>query len=339
MTGSANDPRFLFYPADEGDSRSTSPRWCSWATSPAPTANWSPRSTNAFTTTTRAGNAIIRKPRAAADLVARPPGAQDCSRTTSHARVTETARSRGHRHAQRAVPSRGRGRPAVHRRRHRRPHDLPDDGGPRHVDVDDDDDGLSTSPRTPNGRTAAATSRPASATGRSASRRSRSWKRYDLVINEALRMVTPLPMNIRRAVRDTDLLGYFIPAGTNVVTWPVPESPPCRTVDESGEVRSRSVHRAAQRAQEAPVRIRAVRRRCAQVHRHGVRSARDQDRSCIGCCASIDSSWSAPATSRATTTAACRCRWMACRSCCGPCGNACSVSTYPSFLPLGSKPS
>jgi cytochrome P450 len=43
---------------------------------------------------------------------------------------------------------------------------------------------------------------------------------YDLVINEALRMVTPLPFNFRRAVRDTDLLGHFIPAGTDVVTWP-----------------------------------------------------------------------------------------------------------------------
>jgi cytochrome P450 len=43
---------------------------------------------------------------------------------------------------------------------------------------------------------------------------------YDLVINESLRMMTPLPFNFRQAVRDTDLLGYFIPAGTNVVTWP-----------------------------------------------------------------------------------------------------------------------
>jgi cytochrome P450 len=42
----------------------------------------------------------------------------------------------------------------------------------------------------------------------------------DLVINEALRLVTPLPMNIRRTVRDTELCGYFIPANTNVVTWP-----------------------------------------------------------------------------------------------------------------------
>ncbi|OBF21197.1 cytochrome P450 [Mycobacterium sp. ACS4331] len=43
---------------------------------------------------------------------------------------------------------------------------------------------------------------------------------YDLVINESLRMMTPLPFNFRQAIRDTDLLGYFIPAGTNVVTWP-----------------------------------------------------------------------------------------------------------------------
>jgi cytochrome P450 len=42
----------------------------------------------------------------------------------------------------------------------------------------------------------------------------------DLVMNESLRMVTPLPMNMRQTVRDTDLLGYYLPAGTNVVTWP-----------------------------------------------------------------------------------------------------------------------
>ena len=42
----------------------------------------------------------------------------------------------------------------------------------------------------------------------------------DLVMNESLRLVTPLPMNIRQTVRDTDLLGHYLPAGTNVVTWP-----------------------------------------------------------------------------------------------------------------------
>lgn len=43
---------------------------------------------------------------------------------------------------------------------------------------------------------------------------------FDLVINEALRMMTPLPFNIRRAVRDTEILGHYIPAGTNVNLWP-----------------------------------------------------------------------------------------------------------------------
>jgi cytochrome P450 len=42
----------------------------------------------------------------------------------------------------------------------------------------------------------------------------------DLVINEALRLVTPLPFNVRSTVRDTDLCGYHVPANTTVVTWP-----------------------------------------------------------------------------------------------------------------------
>jgi cytochrome P450 len=42
----------------------------------------------------------------------------------------------------------------------------------------------------------------------------------DLIMNESLRMVTPLPFNMRQTVRDTELCGYYVPAGTNVVTWP-----------------------------------------------------------------------------------------------------------------------
>jgi cytochrome P450 len=42
----------------------------------------------------------------------------------------------------------------------------------------------------------------------------------DLVMNESLRLVTPLPLNMRQTVRDTDLLGHYLPAGTNVATWP-----------------------------------------------------------------------------------------------------------------------
>jgi len=43
---------------------------------------------------------------------------------------------------------------------------------------------------------------------------------FDLVVQECLRMVTPLPFNVRPAVRDTSIQGYFIPAGTNVNLWP-----------------------------------------------------------------------------------------------------------------------
>jgi len=42
----------------------------------------------------------------------------------------------------------------------------------------------------------------------------------DLVMNESLRMVTPLPFTMRQTVRDTDLLGYYLPAGTLMLVWP-----------------------------------------------------------------------------------------------------------------------
>ncbi len=42
----------------------------------------------------------------------------------------------------------------------------------------------------------------------------------DLVMNESLRMVTPLPFTMRETVRDTDVLGHYLPAGTLVLTWP-----------------------------------------------------------------------------------------------------------------------
>jgi cytochrome P450 len=42
----------------------------------------------------------------------------------------------------------------------------------------------------------------------------------DLVMNEAIRMVTPVQWAMRRAVRDTELLGYYIPKGTNVIAYP-----------------------------------------------------------------------------------------------------------------------
>jgi cytochrome P450 len=42
----------------------------------------------------------------------------------------------------------------------------------------------------------------------------------DLVMNEAIRMVTPVQWAMRQAVRDTELLGHYIPKGTNVIAYP-----------------------------------------------------------------------------------------------------------------------
>ncbi|WP_421841224.1 cytochrome P450 [Mycobacterium sp.] len=42
----------------------------------------------------------------------------------------------------------------------------------------------------------------------------------DLVMNESIRLVTPVQWAMRRTLRDTDLLGYYIPKGTNVIAYP-----------------------------------------------------------------------------------------------------------------------
>lgn len=42
----------------------------------------------------------------------------------------------------------------------------------------------------------------------------------DLVMNESIRLVTPVQWAMRQTVRDTDLLGHYIPKGTNVIAYP-----------------------------------------------------------------------------------------------------------------------
>jgi len=42
----------------------------------------------------------------------------------------------------------------------------------------------------------------------------------DLVLNESIRLVTPVQWAMRQAVRDTELLGYYLPKGTNVIAYP-----------------------------------------------------------------------------------------------------------------------
>lgn len=42
----------------------------------------------------------------------------------------------------------------------------------------------------------------------------------DLVLNESIRLVTPVQWAMRQAVRDTELLGHYIPKGTNIIAYP-----------------------------------------------------------------------------------------------------------------------
>ncbi len=139
----------------------------------------------------------------------------------------------------------------------------------------------------------------------------------DLVMNESIRLVTPVQWAMRRTVRDTELLGYsFQGHQRHRVSR---HEPPARGVlSRSVHVRSGAVRRTAQRAQETPLRLHAVRRRLAQVHRHDFRPARGQDdhdrllRNTAWSCRS-------PVTRPHGTTAVCRSRWTVCRSCCGRC--------------------
>jgi cytochrome P450 len=42
----------------------------------------------------------------------------------------------------------------------------------------------------------------------------------DLVMNESIRLVTPVQWAMRQAVRDTELVGHYIPKGTNIIAYP-----------------------------------------------------------------------------------------------------------------------
>ncbi len=67
----------------------------------------------------------------------------------------------------------------------------------------------------------------------------------DLVMNEAIRLVTPVQWAMRRTVRDTELLGHYLPEGTNVTAFPGDESSPAGDLDRPAEVRPGTLHRAS----------------------------------------------------------------------------------------------
>ena len=141
----------------------------------------------------------------------------------------------------------------------------------------------------------------------------------DLVMNESIRLVSPVQWAMRQTVRDTELLGYYLPKGTNVIAYPGMNAPARGDLPRPVQVRPGPLRRAPQRAQEAPLR-RSPRSAAVRTSASAWCSASWRSRrSCTACCAAIGSNSPGRATSRATTTAACRCRWTACRSCCARC--------------------
>ena len=267
----------------------------------------------AFTTTTRAGGAIIR--------TSVPPfkwwrGCRPArsSRTTSPIGSRNVAKRRA-RHADGAVPHRGRGRQQLQRRGHRQPHDLLDDGRPRHLHVDDHDNGLQPG-RQPRWQERCRDESDRLGDGPLDIEALEKLESLDLVMDESLRLVTPLPFNMRQTVRDTDLLGYYVPAGTNVVTWPgtnhwLPElwTDPLK-FDPARFTEPRSEHK-QHRYAFAPfgggahkcigmvfgrLEVKTVMHRL--LRRYRLELSRPSYPAALG------------------TMGACRSRWMACRSCC-----------------------
>ena len=170
-----NDPRFLFYPAMKELTLDIA-SMVFMGHEPGTDHELVTKVNKAFTITTRAGNAIIR--------TSVPPftwwrGLQARELLENYFRGARQGAPRqgGHRPAHCAVPDRGRGRQQLLRRGHRQPHDLPDDGRARHLDVDARRRWPTTWPPTRSGRNAAATSPIGSATVRWTSSHWKSWRR------------------------------------------------------------------------------------------------------------------------------------------------------------------
>ena len=137
----------------------------------------------------------------------------------------------------------------------------------------------------------------------------------DLVMNESLRLVTPLPFNMRRTVRDTDLLGHFVPAGTLVWVWRSMNHRLPEFWDRPGQVRPErslpnrgpsSTHRYAFARLAAGV----------QAHRPGVRPAGDQGHHAPAAAPVPARTGPDPAIGRWDYSGLPVLGWTECRSCC-----------------------
>ena len=112
-----------------------------------------------------------------------------------------------------AVPRRVRRRRALQRRRRRRPHGLPDDGRPRHLDEHPDHDGAP--PRPAPGVAGAVPCRsPLALPERPTFAELDALATLPLVMKEALRLTAPVPVVVRQTVKDTEVEGVRIPRGT-----------------------------------------------------------------------------------------------------------------------------
>ena len=136
----ANDARFLLYPAMKELTLDIA-SMVFMGHEPGTDRELVTKVNNAFTTTTARRQRGHPHRRAAVHLVAGPEGPGTAGKLLHRARQRAPRQGR-QRPAHGVVPDRGRGRQPVLRRGHRQPHDLPDDGRPRHIDVDGHDDGL-----------------------------------------------------------------------------------------------------------------------------------------------------------------------------------------------------
>jgi len=134
-----NDPRFLFHPAVKELTLDIA-SLVFMGHDPGTDHDLVTRVNQAFTTTTRAGGAIIRRGVPPFKWWRGPAGPQGAGVLFRGAGEGAPQRPK-RRHVDRAVPHHRRGRQQLHRRRHRQPHDLPDDGRPRHHDLDTDHNG------------------------------------------------------------------------------------------------------------------------------------------------------------------------------------------------------
>ena len=91
---------------------------------------------------------------------------------------------------------------------------------------------------------------------------------------KSLRLYPPAWGFSRLALADDEIGGYRVPAGLARLHHPVRRAPPAEALARSGAIRSRAIHRRITRRSRPEVRVPAVRRRPAPVHRQSVRDGR-----------------------------------------------------------------